>query len=156
MQANQQFLPNRIAALEAERDAWRREAETDSLTDRPNRRAMSRQTEDKDGFYVMADLTGFKTAQDNHPHGHMYGDRVLREFADFLRRNTRLRQDVVMARFGGDEFCVFTLSYRGALRMRSLISAWRSSDGAVGARSGLGESVSEADQAMYLNHTSSR
>ncbi len=51
---------------------------------------------------LMIDLDRFKTVNDRL--GHLGGDRVLRETARFLRENCR-RVDVI-ARYGGDEFCV--------------------------------------------------
>jgi len=48
----------------------------------------------------MLDADHFKSLNDNH--GHMFGDLVLREIGDRLRRNTR-RSDI-LARYGGEEF----------------------------------------------------
>jgi len=48
----------------------------------------------------MLDADHFKHLNDNH--GHMFGDLVLREIGDRLRRNTR-RSDI-LARYGGEEF----------------------------------------------------
>src|SRR6185503_739202 len=51
-------------------------------------------------FYV--DLDHMKTINDAH--GHAEGDRALRTVADLLRATFRLSD--VIARMGGDEFCV--------------------------------------------------
>ena len=52
---------------------------------------------------IMIDLDGFKKYNDSH--GHLEGDRVLREVGNILRKC--LREDVDMIfRYGGDEFAV--------------------------------------------------
>jgi diguanylate cyclase (GGDEF)-like protein len=52
--------------------------------------------------FLMIDLDGFKTVNDNL--GHQRGDDLLRLAARVLRANCR--QVDVAARYGGDEFCV--------------------------------------------------
>lgn len=51
---------------------------------------------------AMADLDHFK--QINDTHGHLAGDFVLACFVRFLKRN--LRDDAILVRYGGEEFCV--------------------------------------------------
>lgn len=51
---------------------------------------------------IMLDLDGFKEINDRH--GHDVGDRVLESVAAILGRS--LRNDDLVARFGGDEFVV--------------------------------------------------
>ncbi|MBP6633091.1 MAG: diguanylate cyclase [Kofleriaceae bacterium] len=51
---------------------------------------------------ALIDLDGFKAVNDRH--GHLAGDRVLREVADLLSASLRLMD--VVARFGGDEFAL--------------------------------------------------
>src|SRR5690606_24706768 len=56
-----------------------------------------------DGLAVlMFDLDHFK--QINDLHGHARGDLVLRQFAGVMR--SQLRSTDIMARIGGEEFCV--------------------------------------------------
>jgi len=50
----------------------------------------------------MVDLDGFKECNDTY--GHDVGDRILQRFGKLLREGGR-REDIV-ARFGGDEFCL--------------------------------------------------
>lgn len=51
---------------------------------------------------LFIDIDHFKCVNDNY--GHSAGDHMLRLFAKFLRR--QCRQSDVIARFGGEEFCV--------------------------------------------------
>lgn len=148
-------LIERIQILEATAAHWQEQAETDQLTELPNRRQLERRTDARDGWFVMCDLAGFKNAQDTHPEGHQYGDRILQEFADFLEASTRTgrgrSQDRVAARLGGDEFVVWCPSRHGARRIKQIVRQWQSADGRVAARSGLGKTICAADAAMYLS-----
>jgi diguanylate cyclase (GGDEF)-like protein len=83
----------------------------DSLTGLPNRRlfldrlaaAISRSDRNGEGCAVLwIDLDRFKYVNDLH--GHVFGDRVLLQVVNRLR--SLLRGDDVVARFGGDEFCI--------------------------------------------------
>lgn len=56
------------------------------------------------GAFFMLDLDDFKIINDTQ--GHQAGDRVMKKFADVLRRC--FRKSDILARFGGDEFVVFT------------------------------------------------
>jgi diguanylate cyclase (GGDEF)-like protein len=51
---------------------------------------------------AMADLDHFKHVNDSH--GHLIGDFVLRSFVRLLKKN--LRDDAVLVRYGGEEFCI--------------------------------------------------
>ncbi len=51
---------------------------------------------------LMIDLDNFKVVNDNH--GHLFGDRVLKDFARLLENS--IRENDVACRFGGDEFVV--------------------------------------------------
>lgn len=84
---------------------------TDPLTELPNRRALDGQLDqalaraDRGGGEValaMLDLDHFKRLNDTH--GHDAGDEVLREVARRLR--SALREQDLIARFGGEEFVV--------------------------------------------------
>jgi len=63
--------------------------------------ARARRTQRPISVMVM-DLDHFKQVNDQH--GHLVGDRVLREFA--LRVRHELRQGDLLGRFGGEEFVV--------------------------------------------------
>jgi diguanylate cyclase (GGDEF)-like protein len=80
-------------------------AETDPLTGLPNRRAwdarMARVTADDERVTVaMLDIDHFKRFNDAH--GHLAGDRLLRETAAAWR--VLLRSNDLLARVGGEEF----------------------------------------------------
>jgi two-component system cell cycle response regulator len=51
---------------------------------------------------LMLDLDDFKLVNDRH--GHLAGDKLLREIAEILRQN--IRETDFLARFGGDEFVI--------------------------------------------------
>lgn len=55
------------------------------------------------GMLAILDLDSFKLVNDLY--GHDMGDRILKAFADLVRRNTRAGD--VLCRTGGDEFVVF-------------------------------------------------
>ena len=89
----------------------RQMAARDSLTGLFNREYFDEQSErawqlarryGHDMAVAIMDLDHFKGVNDTH--GHMVGDRMLREFADILRRVARTSD--VVARYGGDEFVV--------------------------------------------------
>jgi len=82
---------------------------TDALTGTYNRRHFERIIQHKisragrESFSVIiADLNGFKQINDRF--GHAAGDEALQQAVSLLRRT--LRQDDLIARFGGDEFYI--------------------------------------------------
>ncbi|MDH6230824.1 diguanylate cyclase (GGDEF)-like protein [Mesorhizobium soli] len=86
-------------------------AGTDELTGLPNRRSfverlaaeMPRARRSRRGFSVLLlDLDNFKTINDSH--GHAAGDHCVQHFARLAVR--RLRGQDLLARTGGDEFCI--------------------------------------------------
>lgn len=95
----------------------RRRASSDGLTNLLNResaaqRIQTRLRERPEGQYALAimDLDMFKSANDNY--GHLFGDRVLQQFAERLRKT--IRGGDIVARVGGDEFLAF-LEYKTPL-----------------------------------------
>lgn len=86
-----------------------REAETDTLTGLPNRRALLRhleprlsQAKTRPFFIALVDLDFFKSVNDNY--GHDTGDQVLREVARAMRRLTT--PECFIGRLGGEEFAM--------------------------------------------------
>ncbi|QXC59612.1 sensor domain-containing diguanylate cyclase [Aquihabitans sp. G128] len=118
---------------------------------------------------IFVDLDRFKAVNDEH--GHVAGDRVLREIADRLARAAG-PGDVMVARYAGDEFCVVVddpseldevlARVRQAMELEfdagpALVSV-SASFGAATARSGERPEVlvHRADQAMYAHKSVER
>lgn len=82
---------------------------TDPLTDIRNRRYLMEylekqlaETDGKKHFAVLIDLDMFKSVNDTY--GHVFGDKVLKAFADTVKAN--IGEKDVIARFGGEEFMI--------------------------------------------------
>lgn len=84
------------------------QANTDSVTGLPNRRALDERLEEdirhakrmKSNFsVVMMDLDGFKNVNDTY--GHVFGDEILHSLFNYLAEN--IRPTDFLARYGGDE-----------------------------------------------------
>lgn len=100
-----------VETLRSDLAAMRDAAETDALTDLPNRRVLERAMRDAAAtsmevdtpmVVAMFDIDHFKAFNDTY--GHLVGDQVLRCVAKILRERTR--QSDVVARYGGEEFAV--------------------------------------------------
>jgi diguanylate cyclase (GGDEF)-like protein len=82
---------------------------------------------------LVIDLDGFKLVNDTH--GHAAGDACLQHFA--LMAQTRLRPGDMLARSGGDEFCVVlpaSTLREGAIIARRILDVCREdAEGCVGA-----------------------
>jgi diguanylate cyclase (GGDEF)-like protein len=108
------------AAIEAVDHAARVElqARTDTLTGLANRRALDDWLQDAVTAWcdrklpvglAAVDLNGLKRINDDQ--GHEAGDRVLRQLADILRRSASGLTSPMVARMGGDEFCIAVSGY---------------------------------------------
>lgn len=106
------------------------EARVDALTGLPNRRhcddvlSGGAWLSSRARAAVVVDLDRFKAINDTH--GHLVGDEVLREVGKRLR--DAVREGDLVARWGGEEFCVLTLEQSGgaaelAERLRAAIAA---------------------------------
>ena len=111
-----------------------RQANTDGLTELPNRRhfeeALESEISRAERFggslaLILADLDDFKQVNDHY--GHQAGDEVLQTFADILR--TTVREIDLPARYGGEEFAVLLPqtdlegAYELAERLRRALAA---------------------------------
>jgi len=84
----------------------------DFLTGLLNRRGFMKRVEEmmgdvSDGFdfgLLLIDIDYFKEFNDKH--GHIKGDYILKDFAEYLKQSL-IEEDALVGRFGGDEFIVF-------------------------------------------------
>ncbi|MBK8283889.1 MAG: GGDEF domain-containing protein [Ahniella sp.] len=159
-----------------------RAANSDSLTQLPNRRAtmvvldraMNQfRAEGMPLALALVDIDRFKSINDTY--GHADGDRVLREFAARLRKH--VSEDAHVGRWGGEEFLIVLtrVAARDAMRilqdLRSHIAAqtFNISQGDIvvtasiglsaihgGETSGLVSVLARADQALYLAKSNGR
>lgn len=143
--------------------AWRR-----SVFDDLNK-AFKNRTEEEIWSLLIIDVDHFKLINDVY--GHLIGDKVLKQLADILMRNTRLA-DVLM-RYGGDEFvvvfpgCVQSTAMNYPQRVLEELDAIAfPQDISVGVSMGIAESNSDdrkldnvlerADKALYQAKESGR
>lgn len=82
---------------------------TDPLTEIRNRRYLMQYLEkqtaqmgDEKHCAVLIDLDLFKSVNDTY--GHVFGDKVLKQFADTVKKN--LGENDLIARFGGEKFMI--------------------------------------------------
>ena len=99
-----QLLRAMTARNDALTEALRVSAHTDPLTGLANRRGLDLQLgRARDGdTLILCDLDHFKHFNDEH--GHLAGDRLLRDFGLLVR--AMLRENDIAARFGGEEFAL--------------------------------------------------
>jgi diguanylate cyclase (GGDEF)-like protein len=99
---------------------------------------------------LVIDLDGFKSINDTH--GHAAGDACLQHFT--LMAQTRLRPGDMLARTGGDEFCVVLPSStlrEGAMVARRVIDICREdAEGCVGADIPIAVSIGVAQWTLEI------
>jgi diguanylate cyclase (GGDEF)-like protein len=134
-------------------------ASTDALTGLPNRRAWEQHlaqtlAEEERVTITMLDLDYFKSFNDTH--GHLAGDRLLRETA--AAWGEELRAGDFVARLGGDEFALLLPDCNAANALevverlrRRIPSEQTCSAGIAGLEPGMGHEtlMARADTALY-------
>lgn len=93
----------------------------------------------KSDIIVLIDIDKFK--QINDTHGHAYGDNVIKDLADVIRREIRVSDRAY--RIGGDEFAVITSDASVTDRIKKAAGTPISV--------GCGSTYEEADANMYTN-----
>ena len=118
-------------------DSQNRQISTDPLTSLNNRRELTkfllRETNEREQTksgaltLIMMDVDGFK--QINDTYGHFYGDGVLISVSEILKSSCK-NTDAVLARYGGDEFCIVLPPGTGMeaeqfiARIETSVAAW--------------------------------
>lgn len=145
-----------IANLEAQSELLRRMAQTDALTQLPDRRALGSRLSSNASHsaVVFLDLDNFKNHNDRH--GHDAGDALLVSFAEALRSSIRDRD--LAFRIGGDEFLLVLVDADHAEAQRvleRLRQNWTDTGAGVGFSAGIAvgepDPVRVADERMYAN-----
>lgn len=125
---------NRIINRWQRSQLYRNQMDTDLLTGIANRTGGSRsfshllqiaQQSSQPLCLAVLDLDHFKQVNDRY--GHEEGDRVLREFGEYLKQHCRSGD--VLARWGGEEFIIAMLGLNregGVKRMNEIRKQWRS------------------------------
>ncbi|MEA2818762.1 MAG: hypothetical protein QOJ86_766 [Bradyrhizobium sp.] len=105
---------------------------------------------------LVIDLDGFKAVNDTH--GHAAGDACLQHFT--LMAQTRLRPSDMLARTGGDEFCIVlpvTTLREGAMIARRVLEACREdAAGCTGADIPISASIGVAQWTRAIGASSDR
>lgn len=97
-----------------------------------------------DDRVVLIDIDKFK--QINDTHGHKYGDQVIEDVAEQIRKTIRFSDKAY--RIGGDEFAIVTNS---AFNCDRLVKNIKTSVSV-----GIGKTYEEADANMYIVKNSKR
>ena len=106
-------LDNSLTHANEERDKYRKLASLDKLTGLYNRQGVQEHYTEKlksdvPLFLIMLDIDNFKQINDSY--GHNKGDAILVNLASTLIRH--LREDVVIGRWGGEEFVLLCSAKR--------------------------------------------
>lgn len=123
------ILLNDVSQIQQAMNEIRRLADTDPLTQLPNRRGLldwvaevpQLDTMFQPALVVMADLDHFKDLNDRY--GHHCGDYVLQTLARIVER--RLGPGDVVGRWGGEEFCI-VMTRRSAQQGEAFLETLRS------------------------------
>ncbi len=106
-------------------DKLKHYADTDYLTQLPNRKYFYKEMnsfykkskKEKTPFALaMVDIDDFKYVNDTY--GHSVGDRAIKALAEEIRNNIKGRD--IVARFGGEEFCIVLKDIKESVALRFL------------------------------------
>ncbi|WP_298630006.1 GGDEF domain-containing protein [uncultured Thermus sp.] len=156
------FLLARFRELHGQMRFWKEQALTCPLTGLPNRRALEMALEreaarvergEKPFSLVILDLDDFKKVNDTH--GHLVGDRLLKEVAQYLVAH--VRQGDLVGRWGGEEFAILLPRTQGeeAMQVAERLRTGLSRLGVTGSfgvavyQGDLGDLFQRADRALY-------
>ena len=135
------------------------DAFTDSLTNLYNRRAVNINDNSYDSI-IFGDIDHFKRINDEH--GHDFGDLVLVEVSNVLKRI--VRESDLVCRWGGEEFVILLKNcndedaYKKAIELKNEIASLSEKLGfeitmsfGISRNTGktLKDAIDEADKAMY-------
>jgi GGDEF domain-containing protein len=138
------------------RNLLERLAETDELTNLPNRRAFekahNRARRERHAFIIF-DLNNFGRV--NKQCGHAEGDRLLKYYADVIQ-NVAAKFNARAFRLGGDEFVIiapfrFSFRLRDAVERRALVKDF--GDFCVSVSGEIDSSLAEADSKIQSRKT---
>ena len=110
LQSSEEELIAQIDEINFQKEYIEFFADHDILTELPNRRKFIEQlqkflTEGRKGIVALLDLDDFKKINDTL--GHVFGDRVLKEFSNRLKVISG-KNNIFVSRFGGDEFLILS------------------------------------------------
>ena len=145
----------------------KKKLEIDSLTNVKNRFFLENSLPEMFDLYskksiAMLDIDFFKKINDTY--GHQYGDKILKDFADIIKKSIR-KTDIVI-RYGGEEFLVFfpnTLKKEALIALLKIKKKLKESDykytfsaGIADEGSNLEEIIELADKRLYKAKSSGR
>lgn len=162
----EQKVKDRTSELQAANDEIRRLALNDELTGLYNRRGFMSVVEPEldqarasgsPGLIIYMDLNGLKPVNDTF--GHEAGDALLKNFGAVLRGC--FREADVLARMGGDEFCVFARgdAAEGRVlseRLRAALDTFNANSGQPPLSTSIGVVDAKPDSAESLSQLISR
>lgn len=142
--------------LAREAEEQRRLAETHPLTGLPGARALERARPaaeaDPNTAIGSLDINGFKTAQDNMPGGHAWGDARIREVGAIVERIAR-EHNVRAFHPHGDEYTLIGAPDRVQAATEAIEREYGVREHAPGIKTsisgGIGRTFEEAEAAMY-------
>lgn len=121
LKAQYSTIENHMCDIEALNEQLEHMAKHDYLTGLPNRRGFTDRLnyeleQGNPGAVLLLDVDNFKVINDTI--GHSYGDQMLKEIANKFSRMSN--ENIMVSRFGGDEFLVLICNEKSAEKVESL------------------------------------